>query len=191
MDMYDFGNRVNIHGQRKIVNPEVTMLWDRPTTTEDVISLGWYEGKKRRSVEIPREKGLMASVYRGPYNDNDIEEITKIISHGNIITERYCNHNKLSLSLSMGVVFSGLICRIMHPQLLPLPTSFPKIFPSHRNVDAISTFSSLSSNSGNVISRLQATREDARRLSSQEEREELYNSISEISEYFQEDEDLE
>ena len=100
--------------------------------------------------------------------------------------------NSLSLSLSMGVVFSGLICRIMHPQLLPLPTSFPKIFPSHKgDVDSISTFSSLSSNSGTVIPRLQATREDARRLSSQEEREELYNSISEISEYFQEDEDLE
>ena len=79
----------------------------------------------------------------------------------------------------------------MHPQLLALPSSFPKIFPYHRDVNAISTFASLSSNPVNVVSRLTSAREDARRLCSGEEREELYNCISEISEYFQEEVDFE
>jgi len=84
MDMYDFGNRLNIHGQRKIVEPEVTLLWnkDKPTK-EDMISLGWG-GKS--TADTAHEKGFMACVCRGPIDD--IDEITKILSHGDIVTER-------------------------------------------------------------------------------------------------------
>lgn len=180
MDMYEFGNRLNIHGQRKIVDPQVTMLWDKSTAAKDIISLGWMEARER--VGGPSEKGFMASVVRGLCDD--IDEVTKLLSHGNIVTERYHHPPQM-------VFRQGTDCRIVHPQLLPLPTSFPKIFPYHRNVTAVSTFSSLSSNPVNVVSRLNATREDVRGLSSQEEREEMYNSISEISEYFQEDDDFE
>ena len=42
MDMSDFTARVNIHGQRKIANPEVTVLFDHPGAN-DVMSLGWQE----------------------------------------------------------------------------------------------------------------------------------------------------
>jgi hypothetical protein len=42
-----------------------------------------------------------------------------------------------------------------------------------------------------VKARLKWTAEDARRLSSTEEREDLYNSIREISGYFEEDDDFE
>src|SRR2546421_11233175 len=79
--------------------------------------------------------------------------------------------------------------RILHPQLLPLPTSFPKIFPYHRDIATVSTFSSLSSYPTNIVSRLKSTALNVRQLFSGEEREELYNSISEISEYFQSDDD--
>ena len=74
-----------MHGQRKIVDPEVTMLWGKPPTTKDVVSLGWKRG--RRDVDGPSEKGFMASVVRGVCDD--IDDVTKVLSHGNIVTERY------------------------------------------------------------------------------------------------------
>jgi hypothetical protein len=56
---------------------------------------------------------------------------------------------------------------------------------------SLSTFSSLTSKPSTVKARLKWTAEDARRLSSTEEREDLYNSIREISGYFEEDDDFE
>jgi hypothetical protein len=82
--------------------------------------------------------------------------------------------------------------RILHPQQLLLPTSFPSIFPHYPETTFLSTFSSLSSNPPNVTARLKTASDDAKRLSTLEYREDLYNSISEISSYFEEDyEDLE
>jgi hypothetical protein len=82
--------------------------------------------------------------------------------------------------------------RILHPQKLKLPTSFPKIFPHHHDKNlALSTYTSLTSKPSTVKARLKWTAEDGRRLSSQEDREDLYNSISEISSYFEEDDDWE
>lgn len=80
--------------------------------------------------------------------------------------------------------------RILHPQLLSLPTSFPKIFP-HHGATTLSTFSSLSSNPTTITSRLKETARDARHLESSQDREQLVNTLGEISSYFEEDEDLE
>jgi hypothetical protein len=84
IDMYDFGNRLNIHGQRKIVEPDVTLLWDKEKPTkEDVISLGW---RGMNTTDKLQEKGFMACVCRGLCDD--IDEITKVLSYGDIVTER-------------------------------------------------------------------------------------------------------
>jgi hypothetical protein len=81
--------------------------------------------------------------------------------------------------------------RILHPQLLSLPTSFPKIFPHRPVATSLSTFSSLSSNPTTISSRLKETAKDARHLELSEEREQLINTLGEISSYFEEDEDWE
>ncbi len=77
MDMYDFTARVNIHGQRKIANPEVTVLFDRPKVNE-VMSLGWHE--------VSGERPMMAAVLRG--SDHDADELTATLSRGSMVTER-------------------------------------------------------------------------------------------------------
>ena len=70
--------------------------------------------------------------------------------------------------------------------------SFPKIFPHHHDITSLSAFSSLSSNPTTVISQLKSAEEDARRIASLEEREQLINAIGEISSHYEEDElDLE
>jgi hypothetical protein len=79
--------------------------------------------------------------------------------------------------------------RILHPQLLPLPTSFPNIFTWHPKPTNLSTFSALSSNPTTIASRLKGTVEDSRKLSSTEDRDDLVNSIGEILNYFEEDDD--
>jgi len=84
-DLYDLGNRVNIHGQRKVVDPEVTVLWEGRTVKEDIVQLGWKEGA--RTMGVLPEKGVMAGVCRGVCDD--VDEVTKSISHGDIVTERY------------------------------------------------------------------------------------------------------
>ena len=166
--MYDFTARVNIHGQRKIANPEVTVIFDCPKVHE-VISLGWHE--------VSGERPLMAAVLRG--SDNDAEELTVTLSRGSMVTERYIPTLKYTYN------------RIIHPQLLPLPTSFPKIFPHHTQTTNLTVFSSLSSNPTTIASRLKTTGDNARRLATMEERDDLVNQICEITSYFEEEDDWE
>jgi hypothetical protein len=80
--------------------------------------------------------------------------------------------------------------RIIHPQLLALPSSFPNIFTYPVPTHSISTFSGLSSNPTTVQTRFKEVMADARKLALSEEREELYNSIAEISEHYVEEDDL-
>jgi hypothetical protein len=77
MDMYDFTNHINIHGQRKIANGETAILFNKPGI-HDLLPLGWRD--------LPGEKGMMATVFRG--NFDKIDDLTKLLSRGNIITER-------------------------------------------------------------------------------------------------------
>jgi hypothetical protein len=79
MDMDDLTARVNVHGQRKIVSPNVAIL-DNPGIG-NLISLGW--------PEIPGERAIMAMVLRGSLNNTDIDKLTKDLSRGSIVTERY------------------------------------------------------------------------------------------------------
>ena len=81
--------------------------------------------------------------------------------------------------------------RIHHPQLFPFPTSFPKIFPRHSHVKSLSAFSSLRSNPTTIASHLKSVSQDAKNLAPRDEREDLVNSISEISNYFEEEDELE
>lgn len=82
MDMYDLTMRINIHGQRTIAEPGVTVLFDRPES-KDRMSFGW--------PNVPGEKGLMATVLRGTYA-NDVDDLTKMLTHGDTVTERYSSH---------------------------------------------------------------------------------------------------
>lgn len=77
MDMYDFTARVIIHGQRKIANPEVTVLFDHPGVG-DVLSLGWEE--------VPGEKPMFATVLRG--SADNVDKLTTTLSRSGIVTER-------------------------------------------------------------------------------------------------------
>jgi hypothetical protein len=79
MEMDDICNRVNIHGQRKFADADVAVLFDQPDQ-RDLLSLGW--------LDIPGERGLTASVFRGEIV-GDIDALTKTMSRGNIVTERY------------------------------------------------------------------------------------------------------
>jgi hypothetical protein len=167
MDMYELTARVNIHGQRKIVNPEITVLFDHPTI-RDLMSLGW--------PEVIGERPILASVLRGSFEEPDA--VSQMFGRTGIFSERYTT-SRMSVN-----------GRIIHPQLFPLPTSFPKIFPTHANLKSLSTFATLSSNPTTISSRLKQIGGDARRLSNTEQREDLVNSILEISNYFEEDEDL-
>jgi hypothetical protein len=164
MDMYDLPLRINVHGHRKIVEPDVTVLLEQPKPS-DRISFGWPH-------HVPGERGLAATVLRGDYT-GDIDALTSMLSQGEIVTER-------SVSIDQANY------RIVHPQLLPLPTSFPKIFTYHQRARSVSTFSSLSSKPTTVQARLKKAKEETK-LASLEEREELYNSIAEISGYYEED----
>lgn len=167
MDMYELTARVNIHGQRKIVNPEITVLFDHPTI-RDLMSMGW--------PEVIGERPILASVLRGSFEEPDA--VSQMFGRTGIFSERYTTSH-------MSV--NG---RIIHPQLFPLPTSFPKIFPTHANMKSLSTLATLSSNPTTISSRLKQIGGDARRLSNTEQREDLVNSVLEISNYFEEDEDL-
>jgi len=170
MDMHDLTDRVNIHGQRKIAAPTVAVLFNHPGKG-DLLRLGWED--------ILGEKGLTATVFRGEVKD--VDDLTKLFSRGDIVTERYFH----TCSKADG--------RIIHPEKFPLPTSFPKIFPSHSQLTSLSTFSSLSSKPSNVTAKLKHVADDARRFSATEEREELVNSIGEITSYHEEgyDDDFE
>ena len=77
MDMYDFSARVNIHGQRKLTNPEVTALLDKPGIN-DVMSLGW--------PEVPGDRSIMATVIRG--FPEDVDTLTTTLGRGRVISER-------------------------------------------------------------------------------------------------------
>jgi hypothetical protein len=55
----------------------------------------------------------------------------------------------------------------------------------------LSTFSSLSSNPTTISSRLRGIEDDARKLSSLEDKNELVNSIGQMTSYFEEDYDWE
>lgn len=83
MDMQDFTARVNVHGQRKIANPSVTILHDGPGIGNR-LSLGWHE--------IPGERAIMAVILRGSLGDVDINELTEALSGGSIVTERYSTY---------------------------------------------------------------------------------------------------
>jgi len=82
MDMYDLTVRVNIHGQRTIAEPSVTVLFDHPES-KDRMSFGWHN--------VPGVKGFTATVLRGTYA-NDIDDLTKMLDHGDVVTERYLTH---------------------------------------------------------------------------------------------------
>ena len=77
MDMYDFTARVNIHGQQKIANPEVTVLFDHPGVN-DVMSLGWEE--------VLGKRPMLATVLRG--STDNVDDITTTLSRGGMVTER-------------------------------------------------------------------------------------------------------
>jgi hypothetical protein len=167
MDMYKLTARLNTHGQRKIVNPEITVLLDHPTI-QDLMPMGW--------PEVIGERPILASVLRGTFEEPDA--LSRTFGRRGIFSERY---------LTLKCPADG---RIIHPQLFPLPTSFPKIFPNHRGFKNLSTFATLSSNPTTILSRLRHVTDDANRLSSSEQREDLVNSILEISSYFEEGDDL-
>jgi hypothetical protein len=158
MDMYELIARLNIHGQRKIVNPEITVLFDNPTI-QGLMLMGW--------PEVIGERPILASVLRGSFEEPDA--VSQVFGRTGIFSERYLTSNM------------SVDGRIIHPQLFPLPTSFPKIFPNHARLKNLSTFATLSSNPTTISSRLKQIGGDARRLG---------NSILEISTYFEEDEDL-
>jgi hypothetical protein len=77
MDMGDFSARINIHGQRKLTNPEVTVLLDTPRVN-DVMSFGW--------PEVSGERPIMAAVIRG--FTEDVDALTTTLSHGSVVSER-------------------------------------------------------------------------------------------------------
>ena len=77
MNMYDLASRVNIHGQRKLTNPEVTILLDNPGVN-DVMSLGW--------PEVSGERPIMATVVRG--FTEDVDALTTTLSRGSVVSER-------------------------------------------------------------------------------------------------------
>ena len=77
MDMHDFTLRVNVHGQRKIANPEVTVLFEG-TGVEELMSLGW--------PEVPGERPIMATVLRD--FSKDVDELTRTLTRGAVVTER-------------------------------------------------------------------------------------------------------
>ena len=77
MDMYDFAARLNIHGQRKLTNPAVAILLDKPGLN-DVMSFGW--------PEISGERPIMATVIRGL--TEDVDALTTTLSRGSVVSER-------------------------------------------------------------------------------------------------------
>jgi hypothetical protein len=78
MDMYDLTSQLNIHGQRKIVNPELTVLFNR-STIDDMMSMGWQE--------VVGERPILASVLRGSFEDPD--GLSRIFGRTGIFSERY------------------------------------------------------------------------------------------------------
>jgi hypothetical protein len=167
MDMHELTARLNIHGQRKIVNPEITVIFDHPTI-QDLMLMGWHE--------VIGERPILASVLRGCFEEPDT--LSQMFGRTGIFSELY-------LTSPMSV--DG---RMIHPQLFPLPTSFPKIFPAHVGLKKLSTFATLCSNPTTIASRLKQIGGDAGKLSNTEQRDDLINSILEISNYFEEDEDF-
>ena len=79
MDMFDFTARVNIQGHRKVANPEVAVLFDKPGV-DDLMALGWSE--------VPGERPIMATVIRGTVLD-EVDKLTKTLSRGSMVSERY------------------------------------------------------------------------------------------------------
>lgn len=80
MDMFDFSARVNIQGHRKIVNPDVAVLFDKPRVN-DLMALGWHQ--------VTGERPITATVIRGSVDD--VDALTMALSRGNTISERYLN----------------------------------------------------------------------------------------------------
>ena len=78
MDMLDFAARVNLQGHRKITNPDVAVLFEKPQLN-DLMALGWHE--------VHGERPITATVIRGPVDD--IDELTVKLSRGSIVSERY------------------------------------------------------------------------------------------------------
>jgi len=83
---------------------------------------------------------------------------------------------------------SMLMIRILHPQNFPLISSFPKIFES--DIRSVAAFGAFSSDPTTVWTRLKEVGDDARKLASLEEREELVHSIGEIASFYDEQDDL-
>jgi len=79
MDMYDLALRINVHGHRKIVEPEVTVLIEQPELSNR-LTFGW--------PSVTGGRGLTSNVLRGEYR-GDIDVLTKMLSQGNIVTERF------------------------------------------------------------------------------------------------------
>jgi hypothetical protein len=77
MDMHDITERVNIHGQRKFVDPAIAVLFDKPVK-EDLMRFGW--------PCVPGERGLTAAMFRGTVDK--VDYLTKTLSRGDIVTER-------------------------------------------------------------------------------------------------------
>jgi hypothetical protein len=77
MDMHDITERINIHGQRKFVDPAVAVLIDKPGK-EDLMQFGW--------PSVQGERGLTATMFRGTVDK--VDDLTKALSRGDIVTER-------------------------------------------------------------------------------------------------------
>jgi len=88
LDLHDLTARLNIHGQRKIVNPEVTILSDH-ATIHDLVLMGW--------PEVVGERPILGSVLRGSLEDPD--KLSQIFGRTGIFSERYSTYSHSSLTL--------------------------------------------------------------------------------------------
>jgi hypothetical protein len=77
-DMYDMANHINVHGQQKIAQPDVAVLFDDPGAN-DKIGLGWSE--------VPGRQALTTMIIRG--EKANVDDITKIFKEGKYVTNRY------------------------------------------------------------------------------------------------------
>ena len=87
LDLYDLTARLNVHGQRKIVNPEVTVLYDH-ATIHDLILMGW--------PEVIGERPILGSILRGSLEDPD--KLSQMFGRTGIFSERYSTHSRSPLN---------------------------------------------------------------------------------------------
>jgi hypothetical protein len=79
--MFDIDSRINIHGQRKIVHADLMLLTSPTPNANDILSLGWQR--------VSGDRGIMATIFRGVLDDTHIDDWTRTLAKGNIVSERY------------------------------------------------------------------------------------------------------